>query len=56
MFSLSDRLRVGLGPSSVEELPTMRRFTLGSATDRKIVVIELDGTRMSVVQMLPDGS
>ena len=34
----------------------MRRFTLGSATDRKIVVIELDGTRMSVVQMMPDGS
>jgi len=34
----------------------MRRFSLGSATDRKIVVIELDGTRMSVVQMMPDGS
>jgi hypothetical protein len=34
----------------------MRRFSLGSATDRKIVVIELDGTRMSVIQMLPDGS
>jgi hypothetical protein len=34
----------------------MRRFTLGSATDRKIVVIELNGTRMSVVQMKPDGS
>jgi hypothetical protein len=34
----------------------MRRFALGSATDRKIVVIELDGTRMSVVQMMPDGS
>ncbi len=34
----------------------MRRFTLGTATDRKIVVIELDGKRMSVVQMLPDGS
>ncbi len=34
----------------------MRRFSLGSATDRKIVVIELDGPRMSVVQMLPDGS
>ncbi len=34
----------------------MRRFSLGSATDRKIVVIELDGSRMSVVQMLPDGS
>ncbi|MGO9809599.1 MAG: hypothetical protein ACLP53_02170, partial [Isosphaeraceae bacterium] len=34
----------------------MRRFSLGSATDRKIVVIDLDGTRMSVVQMMPDGS
>jgi len=34
----------------------MRRFSLGSATERKIVVIELDGTRMSVVQMMPDGS
>ena len=34
----------------------MRRFSLGSATDRKIVVIEVDGTRMSVVQMMPDGS
>ena len=34
----------------------MRRFTLGSATDRKIVVIEVEGTRMSVIQMLPDGS
>jgi hypothetical protein len=41
---------------SVEEIPTMRRFSLGSATDRKIVVIELDGARMSVVQMMPDGS
>ncbi len=32
----------------------MRRFTLGSGTDCKIVVVELDGTRMSVVQMTPD--
>ena len=34
----------------------MRRFTLGSVTDRKIVVIELQGTVMKVVQMMPDGS
>jgi len=34
----------------------MRRFTLGSVTDRKIVVIELNGTCMSVVRMMPDGS
>ena len=45
-----------LAPSPVEELSAMRRFSLGSATDRKIVVIELDGKRMSVLQMLPDGS
>jgi hypothetical protein len=32
----------------------MRRFSIGSGTDRKIVVIELSGTRMSVVQMTPD--
>ncbi len=34
----------------------MRRFTLGSGSDRKVVVIELDGSRMSVVQVMPDGS
>jgi hypothetical protein len=34
----------------------MRRFSLGSASDRKVVVIELDGAQMSVVQMMPDGS
>jgi len=34
----------------------MRRFTLGSVTERKIVVIELNGTCMSVVRMMPDGS
>ena len=34
----------------------MRSFTRGSATDRKVVVIEVDGKRLSVVQMLPDGS
>jgi hypothetical protein len=34
----------------------MRRFTLGSGTDRTIVVIELDGAHMSVVQMMPDSS
>jgi hypothetical protein len=34
----------------------MRRFTLGSVTSRKIVVIELNGARMSVVQMMEDGS
>jgi hypothetical protein len=34
----------------------MRRFTLGSVTDRKIVVIELNGTLMRVVQIMPDGS
>jgi hypothetical protein len=41
--------------TSVQEFSEMRRFTLGSAPDRKIVVIELDGSRMSVVQMMPDG-
>ena len=34
----------------------MRRFTMGSATGRTIVVIEVDGPRMNVLQMLPDGS
>ena len=34
----------------------MRRFALGPPTDRKIVLIELTGTRMSVVRMMPDGS
>src|SRR3954466_15109562 len=34
----------------------MRRFSLGSATSRKIVVIELNGARMSVVKMMEDGS
>src|SRR5947209_4913291 len=34
----------------------MRRFTLGSATSRKIIVIELNGARMSVVKMMEDGS
>ncbi len=34
----------------------MRRFTFGSATDRKVVVIDLDGPRMSVVRIMPDGS
>jgi len=34
----------------------MRRFTLGSGTDRKIVVIELNGTQMSVFQTMADGS
>jgi hypothetical protein len=32
----------------------MRRFRLGSGTDRKFVVIEVNGTRMSIVQMMPD--
>jgi hypothetical protein len=34
----------------------MRRFTLGSGADRKVVVIELDGRRMTVVRIMPDGS
>jgi hypothetical protein len=34
----------------------MRRFALGSPTDRKIVLIELTGTRMNVVRIMPDGS
>jgi hypothetical protein len=34
----------------------MRRFTLGSATSRKIVVIELNGARMSVIKMMEDGT
>ncbi len=34
----------------------MRRFTLGSGKDRKIVVIEVDGVRMTVVKIAPDGS
>ena len=55
-YSLSRTLRVTSDLSGVVETSSMRRFSLGSATDRKIVVIELDGPRMSVVQMLPDGS
>jgi hypothetical protein len=34
----------------------MRRFSLGSMTDRRVVVIELDGARMSVIQHKLDGS
>ncbi len=34
----------------------MRRFALGPATSRKIVVIELNGARMSVLKMMEDGS
>ncbi|APW62729.1 hypothetical protein [Paludisphaera borealis] len=34
----------------------MRRFSLGSSTDRKIVVLEVVGARMSVVRMKPDGT
>jgi len=34
----------------------MRSFRLGSGTDCKNVVIELSGTRMSVVRMMPDKS
>jgi hypothetical protein len=34
----------------------MRKFTLGSGTDRKTVVIELSGQRMSVVQTMADAS
>ena len=34
----------------------MRRFALGAPTDRKIVMIEVHGTRMSVVRMMPDGN
>ena len=33
----------------------MRRFTLGSGADRKVVVVELDGSRMTVVQFMTDG-
>src|SRR5262249_11744709 len=42
--------------SPAQEVAAMRRFTLGSATDRKVVVIELNGTRMNVVRVMPDGS
>ena len=34
----------------------MRRFTLGAGTDRKIVVIEIDGTKMTILKIAPDGS
>jgi hypothetical protein len=34
----------------------MRRFTLGSGNDLKIVVIEVNGARMSVVRTMPDAS
>jgi hypothetical protein len=33
----------------------MRRFSLGSGSDRQVVVIELDGPRMSIVQIKPSG-
>src|SRR4051794_11260554 len=33
-----------------------RRFTLGSATDRKIVVIEVNGTNLTVLRVKPDGT
>jgi hypothetical protein len=34
----------------------MRRFSLGSTMDRKIVVLEVVGARMSVVKIKPDGT
>jgi hypothetical protein len=34
----------------------MRTFTLGSGTERKTVVIEVDGARMAVIDRRPDGS
>jgi hypothetical protein len=34
----------------------MRRFSLGSGPERKVVVIELEGSRMTVVLVMPDGS
>jgi hypothetical protein len=40
----------------LEGFTAMRRFMLGSVTDQKIVVIELNGTRLSVVRRMPDGS
>src|SRR4051812_7932690 len=33
----------------------MRRFTLGPATDRKIVVIDVNGTNLTVLRVKPDG-
>jgi hypothetical protein len=53
---INDAVPVSLGRSQREGFPAMRRFTLGSATSRKIVVIELNGASMSVVQMMEDGS
>jgi len=34
----------------------MRRFSLGEAVDRKVVVVEVKGTTLAVVRMKPDGS
>lgn len=34
----------------------MRRFSLGDAVDRKVVVIDVQGKTLSVVRMKPDGS
>jgi hypothetical protein len=34
----------------------MRRFALGDPTERKIIIVELSGTRMSVMRMMPDGT
>src|SRR5262245_20560024 len=34
----------------------MRRFALGSATDRKIVVIDVNGTNLTVLRVKPDGT
>jgi hypothetical protein len=37
------------------EFTVMRRFKNGSGADREVVVIEVDGPRMSVVWIMPDG-
>src|SRR3954463_9844522 len=34
----------------------IRRFTLGSATDRKIVVVDVKGTNLTVLRVKPDGT
>ncbi len=41
-------------PAKME--PTMRRFSLGEAADRKVVVIELQGKSLTVTRVKPDGT
>src|SRR5262249_36071529 len=45
-----------VAPVTTGEYYAMRTFTLGPATDRKLVTIEVNGPRIRVIQKKPDGT